>query len=368
MERSTVGDTLAALSALAPADKAAHWDPVGLQLGDPEAESGPVAVCHEVTNQVIEAVLSHQPRPALLVSYHPLLFRPITSLVAGKGPGGRALRLAAAGVALAVVHTNWDAVPGGAADALCATLGIEEPAPFGPIEAGPTFKVVTFAPSESVESLVEAMAAAGAGRIGRYTRCSFRSPGSGSFLGGDLSDPVVGRAGSPTLAPEIRVEMVVPATHRDAVLAALVAAHPYEEPAFDVIPTVSNLGFVGRVGIAPVRSLDSFAAIVAERLGPVGLRVAGDHEQALRRIAVIPGSGGDLIEAAAAVGADAVVTGDVRHHSAVYAMELGVALLDPGHTATERPGIRALYAAIRSMEPGAIDLTHLDPTPWRDLR
>ena len=50
VERTTVGDTLAALSALAPPDKAAGWDPVGLQLGDPGAGAGPVAVCHEVTD------------------------------------------------------------------------------------------------------------------------------------------------------------------------------------------------------------------------------------------------------------------------------------------------------------------------------
>ncbi len=368
MERTTVGDTLAALSALAPPDKAAGWDPVGLQLGDPEAGAGPVAVCHEVTDAVIDTVLSGRQRPALLVSYHPLLFRPVTSLVAGKGPGGRALRLAAGGVALAVVHTNWDAVPGGAADALCDALGLGDPAPFGPIEAGPTVKVVTFAPSESVDALVEAMAEAGAGRIGRYTHCSFRTPGSGSFLGGELSNPVVGEAGSATLAPEVRVEMVAPASRRDAVLAAMVAAHPYEEPAFDVIPTVSNVGFVGRVGTAPVNSLRQFAGLVADRLGTVGLRVAGDPERPLRRVAAVPGSGGDLLEAAIAAGADAVVTGDVRHHSTVSAVERGVAVIDAGHTATERPGIRALYAAIRSMEPGAIDLTHLDPTPWRDLR
>ena len=145
--------------------------------------------------------------------------------------------------------------------------GSRTPAPFGPIEAGPTVKVVTFAPSESVDALVEAMAEAGAGRIGRYTHCSFRSPGSGSFLGGELSNPVVGEAGSATLAPEVRVEMVAPASRRDTVLAAMVAAHPYEEPAFDVIPTVSNLGFVGRVGTAPVDSLRQFARLVADRLG-----------------------------------------------------------------------------------------------------
>ena len=366
MER-TLGDTLAALGALIPSDKAAAWDPVGLQLGDPGTGSGPVAVCHEVTDEVIDAALSLQPRPALLVTYHPLLFRPVTSLVAGRGAGGRALRLAAAGVAVGVVHTNWDTAPGGAADALCDVLGIEEAAPFGPIEAGPTIKVVTFAPPESVEVLVEAMAGAGAGGIGRYSSCSFRSAGTGSFLGGELSDPVVGEVGSVTLAPEVRIEMVAPASRRDSVVAALVAAHPYEEPAFDVIVTVSNMGFVGRVGRPPASSLAMFATRLADQLAPVGLRVAGDLERPLRRVAVVPGSGGDLLEAAIAVGADALVTGDVRHHSVVSALERGVSVIDAGHTATERPGIRALYAAIRSMEPGAIDLTHLDPTPWRDL-
>jgi dinuclear metal center YbgI/SA1388 family protein len=361
----TIGELLSRLNRLAPSSRAAGWDPVGLQVGDPEAPAGTVAVCHEVTEDLL-AVVESDP-PALLVTYHPLLFRPTTALVAGGTPAGRAWRLARAGVALAVFHTNWDVAPGGAAEALAAELGLTHPEPFAPVDAAETVKVVTFCPEDAADQLVAAMSAAGAGEIGSYTSCSFRSPGVGSFFAGVGTTPVTGSAGALNREPEVRVEMVAPASRRHQVVAALVAAHPYEEPAYDVVATRSNLGFAGRIGETEEATLDALARLVAARLGVAGLRVGGELKNEVDRVAVIPGSGGDLVAAARRAGADVLVTGDVRHHEMVGALDAGLAVIDPGHTATERPGVRALYAAVRSVVAGTVDLTHLDPIPWRDV-
>ena len=227
----TVGQIANRLSAAFNLEKAAGWDPVGLQFGDPVAPVTSIAVCHELTSEVVDRVISAD--VDLVVSYHPLLFRPTTSLVAGSSSGGRAFRLIAAGVAVVTVHTAFDVLAGGTADCLAAALGLQDVTGFGPAWGGDRRKVVTFAPEGAVDAVAAAMADAGAGRIGRYTNCSYRSDGIGTFLPTEGADPVAGEAGVLNLEPEIRLEMLAPATRVDAVVAALCAAHPYEEPAFD---------------------------------------------------------------------------------------------------------------------------------------
>ncbi len=341
---------------MAPWDKAADWDTVGLQLGDPLDEAGTVAVCHEVTESVVARV--EDMGLDLLVTYHPLLFRPTVRLVAGSSPAGRAYRLIRAGAALAVVHTNFDVASGGVADALAHSLGLIDATGFGPVDGGESMKVVTFVPAESADLVADAMAAAGGGTIGNYSRCSYRTEGTGAFFAGDGATPVTGAAGTLSREAEVRVEMTVSSLHRDAVIRALVSAHPYEEPAFDIYPTAANLGLAGRVGSPdqPIR-LQDLVDRIAGALGDRGLRVGGDPARSVGRVAVVPGSGSSYIRAAVAAGADAFVTGDVGHHRMVEAADRGMAIVDPGHLATEFPGVEKLYALVAGIVPGAVDLT-----------
>jgi dinuclear metal center YbgI/SA1388 family protein len=359
----TVAEVLGRLAAAVDPGKAAGWDPGGLQLGDPGAPVRRMAVCHEVTEAVVAA--AEVDPPDLLVTYHPLLFHPLTTVRAGPGPEGRAFRLLRAGVAVAVVHTAFDVVPGGAADALAVAVGLTDAVPFGPVRPADQIKVVTFLPAEGVEAVGAAMAAAGAGRIGAYTGCSFRSEGTGAFEAPAGSSPATGSAGAVNREPEVRLEMIAPARREAAVVAALARAHPYEEPAFDVYPVRSNLGFGGRVGsFAPATALSRFAGFVGSVLGDGGLRVSGDPDRPITRVAVVPGSGSSMIAEAAATGADAFVTGDVAHHRAVEALDRGLAVVDPGHAATERPGMARLVDLAASLGPDVIDLVRHDPTPW----
>lgn len=354
-----IAQFLTALGRSAPWDKAAGWDPVGLQIGDQRAEVETVAVCHEVTERVVAAI--EQEETGLLVSYHPLLFRPTVRLVAGSSPSGRALRMVEAGTALAVAHTNFDVAPGGVADALADALGLVEVSGFGAVESADTVKVVTFVPEGSVELVTGALAAAGAGSIGNYEHCSYRTLGTGTFWPNEGATPATGDGGRLNREPEVRVEMIAPAVARDAVVRALVAAHPYEEPAFDVYTTSSNMGMVGRVGSPSTAvTFGDLAALVGERLGDRGLRVSGELSRPVGRIAVVPGSGSSYLAAAASAGADVVVTGDVSHHRTVEAADRGMAIIDPGHLATERPGVKRLYAAVADIVPDPTDLTELD--------
>lgn len=352
----TVSEVLLALDRAVPEGSAASWDPSGLQLGDPTAVADKVAVCHEVTDAVLDRIEAET--PGLVVTYHPLLFKPTTSLVAGHSPAGRAWRLVSAGVSLAVAHTSFDSADGGTGDALAQALNLSDVRPFGPTGPTTSAKIVTFMPSDSVESVTAAMAAAGAGRIANHTGCSFR-------VNGTFEASTDRHTGGREEVGEVRVEMLVPRHLIDHVTAVLVSAHPYQEPAYDVYEVVSNGRFIGRVGRHD-GSFDDLVSLVSGVTGSVGLRVSGASDRAAT-VAVVPGSGSSFISAARAASADVLVTGDVDHHRAVEARDRGLSVIDPGHAPTERPGMAALVDAVRTAVPAAaiLDLTGFDPTPWR---
>jgi dinuclear metal center YbgI/SA1388 family protein len=359
-----ISDVLAAIAARAPFERAASWDPVGLVIGDPSAPARSVAVCHEVTEAVVEA-LEREPAD-LLVSYHPLLFTATTRLVAGKTPAGRALRLARAGVAVAVAHTNFDAAPGGTADALADALGLTETAGFGPLDGPPSRKLVTFVPRDAADALLEALAAAGAGRIGAYTHCSFRTEGTGTFFAGEGTSPAAGRRGALSREPEVRLEVVVPPAREAEVVRALRRAHPYEEPAFDVFDRRGEAQLVGRIGLLePELTLGALGERVADALGAQP-RIAGPRDRRVTRVAVVPGSGEDFLCEAQQAGGDVFVSGDLRHHSVRRALDSGLAVIDAGHAATERPGVERLLALLGAEGARTRGLLDLDPDPWSE--
>ena len=363
MSSWTVARVLDALEQRAPRSRAAAWDPVGLQLGDPAEGVERIGLCHEVTEAVVAEAESAG--LDLLVTYHPLLFHATTRLVAGATPEGRALRLTRAGVALAVAHTNFDAAAGGTADALAETLGLDAIQPFGPVEPASARKLVTFVPAEAADAVLEAVSRAGAAEIGLYTRCSFRTPGEGTFLAGPGTRPVTGEQGVLNREPELRMEVTVPAAREDAVIGALVAAHPYEEPAYDVYPRRAESGLIGRIGrVAPGTTLSDLVERVRDTLEDPPLRVCGAPTRTLERVAVLPGAGGDFLGLAAHLGADCMVTGDLRHHEARRAQDAGLCLIDPGHVATERPGLERLFTVLAALGLEVTSLLELDPDPW----
>jgi hypothetical protein len=100
-------------------------------------------------------------------------------------------------------------------------------------------KLIVFVPPEALDEVRDALFAAGAGRIGRYERCSWYTEGTGTFLGGEGTDPAIGEPGAEERVRELRLETVYPEERHDEVIAAVRRAHPYEEPAFDVYPLLT---------------------------------------------------------------------------------------------------------------------------------
>lgn len=352
------------------------WDAVGTVCGDPAAAVRRVLFAVDpVDATVTEAIEGGYD---LLVTHHPLFLRG-TSSVAATTPKGRLVhRLIRAGVALHVAHTNADVADPGVSDALARAVGLVGPlTPLDPRPADPLDSLVVFVPTPDAERLIDALAAAGAGGIGDYSRAAFLGEGTGTFLPGPGARPSIGRVGTSAYVAETRLEMVLPRGLRVQVLAAMRAAHPYEEPAFQLLelaPTPGPRG-IGRAGELPeTLTLREFAAQVAGALPPTasGVRAAGDPARPVRRVAVCGGSGDSLLSAAAS--ADAYVTADLRHHPASEALAAGgAALVDVTHWASEWPWLPQVAQRLRAEAPGGADSLETvvstvctDPWSWHD--
>jgi dinuclear metal center YbgI/SA1388 family protein len=327
-------DVIEAVDRLAPFELAEPWDKVGLQVGSPDSAVAAVLVSLEADGDALDA--AQRLGCQVVIAHHPLLFEPLTRLTDESLPGALALRAARGDIAVVVAHTNLDKARGGLGDTFAAMLGLEDVRPLAPAPVD-WCKLAGFVPADAAEDVRAAVFAAGAGRIGDYEHCSFVTAGQGTFYAGGGASPVVGEKGRDEAVAELRVEVVFPRRLRREVLDAYVAAHPYEEPAFDVYQVeneVASLG-LGRVGaLARPQVLSQFAVEVAAELHLPAVRVSSGPEREVRRVACVPGSGASLIEAAAAT-ADILVTGDVKYHDALRAHELGLGLVDVPHDVAE---------------------------------
>jgi dinuclear metal center YbgI/SA1388 family protein len=343
-----VRDVYDALDRLAPFALALEWDNSGFQCGDPDSEVRAVAFALDPTIPAMEEALSQGAN--LLVSHHPLVFKPLKSLSDRDPSAAAPLYALRHGLSVISAHSNWDAV--GVAPALAKALDIR---PLGVLEAVPlrTLKLVAFVPEGHEARVADAVFAAGAGEVGEYSRCSFRAAGLGSFLPGEGANPAIGSKGAHTETPELRLEALVPRGLRDRVARALIESHPYEEPAFEfqesALPRGYGFGLIGEWD--PPREPLGF---LSGRLGVPAFPVAGPRAASVRRVALMPGSGGPYVEAAKKAGAELLVTGDLGHHQALLARNLGLTVAALGHHQTENPGVAALRDALSGrLGPGA---------------
>ena len=347
-----VADWVAAIDAAYPFAQAASWDQVGLQVGDPQASVDGVLVCLDVTAETIAE--AQQAGANLILAHHPLLFRPLERLTPDSAAGRLALAAASAGISVVAAHTNFDAAVDGTTAPVMSLLGIESATPLEASSGGGLVKIVVFVPVESTGEVLRAAFDAGAGGIGDYDECSFRVTGTGTFRPSAQANPAVGERERRNDVAEDRVEMIVERRRASAAVAAITQAHPYEEVALDVYPLEGIAADgpatgLGRVGDLPAPlPLREVARRLRDGLPSPLLRVAGDPDREVSRVAACGGAGDSLIEAALRAGADVYVTGDLRHHVTLDARTQGMALIDAGHFRTEAAALPSLLDAVRT--------------------
>jgi len=356
-----ISDLITILENIAPPDLANDKDSIGLQVGDRGHEVRRVCVSLDTTREIIDQAISL--RADILVSHHPLIRDPL-AFVSGDDPvARRVISLVVSDTALYVMHTNFDAAPGGTNDVIADLLGLVDRSPLEANRRDPFCKIAVFVPEDHVEGVRNAMAEAGAGRIGMYTHCSFRTPGVGTFVPLPLARPFIGSVGKLEEVEEYRLEMICAGSWLEEVLAAMLEAHPYEEVTYDVYELANEpitYGY-GRVGnLKSETTLPEFAEIVRSALAPKYMKVEGDSSKPIRRVALCTGSGSGLWADAVKAGADVYVTGDTKHHDILDANAAGLAIIDAGHFDTEAPGMRSLAERLRlSLGGSGVEVTYI---------
>ena len=373
-----LSDVTALLDQWYPPSWAEDWDAVGLVCGDPEQPVRRVLFAVDPAPAVVAEAL--QFGADLVVCHHPLLLRPVHG-VAATTPKGRVVHdLVRAGIGLFAAHTNADVPADGVYDALARAVGIVDPRVVvdgsDPTEDARD-KLVTFVPQDHADAVRTAITSVGAGSIGDYDSCTFTTVGEGRFRPLAGSNPVIGRVGELELVAEARVEAVFPRRLRREVVDAMIAVHPYEEVAYDVIelasvPATASRGH-GRIGrLAAPTTLREFAEDVAAALPTTahGVRIGGEPDRTVEIVVVGSGAGDFMLDTVLRTQADVYLTSDLRHHRAAEFLEHdGPALVDVAHWAAEWTWLpvveRKLAEAVR--EQGDTVETRVSTTvtdPW----
>lgn len=331
---TTIQDLSDYLETLAPLSYQEAYDNAGLLVGDPQAGVRGVLVSLDCTEAVIAEAIANDCN--VVLAHHPIVFKGLKRLT-GKNYVERAVILAIKhDVALYAIHTNLDSVRGGVNWKIAERLGLRDVRVLVP-KRQVLLKLVAFVPLEATQRVLDALYAAGAGQIGDYKNCSFRTEGTGTFRPTGGANPTVGAVGRDEEVPEHRVEIVLPAPLEGRVLAALRAAHPYEEVAYYLqrLENENQEVGAGAIGVLaqPLTEPD-FLAHLKTSMQLSLIRHTALRNRMVEKVAVCGGAGSFLLGDALRQGADAFVTADYKYHE-FFDAEGRTIICDIGHYESE---------------------------------
>lgn len=338
----TVGELTKYLEDWAPPGIAWSRDNVGLQIGSRENKIQNILLCLELNNEVLDEALNKKCN--LIISHHPLIFNPIKKIDTSKNSPGKLLeRIIKNDITIYSAHTNLDFTKGGVSFELAKTLGLKNIRVLKELDEE-QFKVSVFVPEKNLDKVAEAAFNAGAGIIGEYKNCSFRIQGEGTFWGSDSSNPAVGGKNKFEKVKEIRLEFVVDSWNLNKVVNSVINSHPYEEPAYDIVPLRNKNKNYGEGAIGELEHAlneKDFLRHVKNKLNSDSLRYCEGLSKKIKTVAVCGGTGSDLTGTALNNNADAFITADVKYHT-FQDYEKKILLVDAGHYETEIHSLKAV--------------------------
>ena len=360
---AVVSDIIRTIEAVAPLAWQESYDNAGLQVGERSQEVAGILVCIDVTEAVVDEAIALGYN--LIVSHHPLLFKGLKSITGSSYIERIVLKAIRHHIAIYAAHTNLDNAPGGVSFRMAQKLGLSSVRVLDPLP-GLLMKLAVYVPTSHVEVVRTALFEAGAGHIGNYDRCSFGQEGEGTFRAGLNAHPYCGSIGEMHREPETRLEVVLPVYAQNAVLEALKSTHPYEEPAYDLIPLSNRWEQVG-AGVIGVLPEPTDEILVLEKLKEtfeVGcVKHSPLHGRKISRVALCGGAGASLMSKAVAAGADMFVTGEIRYHD-YFDFESRILLAEIGHYESEQYTKEIFCEIIQKKFPTfAIRSTQVDTNP-----
>lgn len=319
-----------------PPRLAESWDNSGLQVGSVNEPANRVVVSLDLDKEVLDRAVDED--ADMIITHHPFLFKGIKSINYEENTGSLIRTLIKENISLYSAHTNLDSGERGLNQILAERIGLQDIKTLDKSSVDKLYKLVVYVPSGYEQEVRKAINNAGAGYIGNYSDCSFRTKGTGTFTPSDESNPFIGKHGQMEEVTEYRLETVVPQDKLDKVISAMLKAHPYEELAYDIF-LMERQGTVyspGRTGyLTENLSLEQFGQYIKKCLGLEHLRIAGDMDRKVKKIAVVSGAGSSFMWKAKAKNCDVLLTGDLKYHEAMEARAMGIAVVDAGHQGTE---------------------------------
>ncbi len=346
----TLGEFVRWLEELIPLAFQEHYDNSGLQVGDPSSLIDSVLLTVDVTPEVIAEAAAR--RCNLILSHHPLIFTPLKRLTEGSNAERCVASALKNNTAVYSAHTSFDNIEHGVSHILAEKAGLEKIRVLVPL-SGRLSKLVTFVPDAHAGRIREALFAAGAGHIGNYDHCSFNTQGEGTYRAGAGANPFAGGIGEDHSEAEVRIEAVMPSHLTGACVRALLAVHPYEEVAYDIIALENEYqgAGAGSIGVLPSPlSGSQLLARLKELTGIPCIRYSGDPGRIITTVAMCGGSGSGFAGAAARAGADAFITADIKYHAFAEAPP-NMLMADIGHYESEKFSLEILYNLIQKKFP-----------------
>ncbi len=321
-----------------PKELAESWDNVGFLVGSPNGRVEKVMMALELTPEVVEEAV--EKNVDLICVHHPIIFKPMREITDETEVGQMIKTLMQHRMTVYAAHTNLDAGEGGTGAYFAEMLELERCEPLSVTSSTSYVKLVVFTPVDHTELIADVIGKAGGGEIGNYEACHFYSEGMGGFKPIEGAEPYVGKIDEMTRVKEHRLEMIVPKSQAKHVVTEMLKVHPYEMPAYDLIPLdniIEQYG-VGVVGyLDESQSFEDMVDNVKDLLDIEYVRAVKTTDHPIRKVAVCPGAGTEYILEAAAHGCDVFITGDLKYHEAQLARSLRLSVIDAGHYETERP-------------------------------
>ncbi|MGL5348411.1 MAG: Nif3-like dinuclear metal center hexameric protein [Peptostreptococcaceae bacterium] len=349
-----------------PLDLAYEWDNVGLLIGDYEFDVKKVLVTLEANEKVIDEAIDKS--IDLIITHHPFIFKKMNKINTSDYKGKLIHKLIKNDVAIYSMHTNFDIAFGGLNDYFMEVMGFENVKILDNTKNEVLYKLVVYVPNTHVEKVKNTLSKAGCGHIGNYSHCSFSTDGLGNFKPLEGSNPFIGEEGKIEIVNETKIETIATQKVLGAAISSMINAHPYEEVAYDLYK-LENKGEA--FGLGRISKLDNSITLsqlcnqIKQKLNMNHLRIVGDLDSTINKVAVVTGSGADMVKKAQRQGAQVLITGDIKYHDAQDALDIGMNVIDCGHFETEDIFKDVIKRALQEIEEIEVQSSMINLNPFQ---
>jgi dinuclear metal center YbgI/SA1388 family protein len=335
-------------------DYSLNWDNSGLLIGDLENEIKRLIIALDANDAVISNAVGIKAN--IIFSHHPLIFNPIKSITSDNPQGQAILKAAQNKIAIYCAHTNYDIMEGGLNDYIAGLLDMKNITSIIP-NMQKWFKFIVYVPTGQEEKIRNAMCNAGGGQWKDYSCATFNTCGIGTFKPGSNSEPFIGEKGKLTFVDEVKIECIVNMEKLKTLIASVLEVHPYEEPAYDIIP-IENVfaeGGSGRIGsLKESLKISNFLQFIEKKLSIRNFKYISKDDlfisgKEIKNIAVINGSVNSMVSEISNIDFDCLICGEINYHNAQLFSEKNILVIELGHAESESFAVDDLFLKIENI-------------------